>query len=141
VKQRRLQGGSLVGYVLVAGLLGLVLIGGLYGLQRYNLSDRPQVADGQAEEREQEKTAGGDEAPSSKEGATRDDDAWSDRPAGEEAAPTDDEATGAGESATAADELPATGPNDGPLMALAVAVLTYVAVSYVRAHRWTSRGE
>ena len=53
MKQRRLQGGSLVGYVLVAGLLGLVLIGGLYGLQRYNLSDRPQVADGQAEEREQ----------------------------------------------------------------------------------------
>lgn len=139
MKQRRLQGGSLVGYILVAGLLGLVLIGGLYGLQRYNLSDRPQVADGQAEEREQEAT-GGDEAPASDDDATRnDDDTSSERPADEGATPSDDEATGSGTNET--DELPATGPNDGPLMALVLAALTYAAVRYTRAHRWTSRGE
>lgn len=133
MKQRRLQGGSLVGYIIVAVLLGVVLVGGLYGLQRYNAGD-VQIA-GSQDEKSQDKPK--DEQPKSKDDAAKDDS--SDKKTDEKPPVRTDSSDN---TATSTDELPATGPESGLLAGLAFASLTYAGTSLVRshAHRWTSRG-
>lgn len=133
MKQRRLQGGSLAGYVIVAVLLGLVLVGGLYGIQRYNAGDMKIASsqdEGNKEQSDDEKAASDDETKKEESADEQTD----------EKQPQTDESSE--NEAAQTEELPATGPESGLLSGLALAGLTYAAVGIVRgqAHRWTSRG-
>lgn len=144
MEQRRLQGGSLGGFIIVAVLLGLVLVGGLYGLQRYNSGDRPQVAGNQSEEAGRNQQNGDDDKTPAKDEVAGDETAspdWGESEdktpsgAGEETpATTEDEAAGS-------EELPATGPTDNLLTGLALAGVTYLAATSLRSRHWTSREE
>lgn len=136
MKQRRLQGGSLASYIIVAVLLGVVLVGGIYGLQRYNaaqseVAKRDETKRGTANDKPQDETPATGDDKTSEENAPSSDDTTP------EEAPVNESTRNEGAEA---DELPATGPNDGLLTAVTLAGLTYAGVSLARSRHWTSRG-
>ena len=132
MKQRRLQGGSLAGYIIVAVLLGVVLVGGLYGLQRYNAGKTTEVA-GRQDKSDQRQSKDKD---SKSDDTSKDTSSDTTDKKQQQTGGTNEDTTGTG------GELPATGPREGLLTGLALAGLTYAGTSLVRSrsHRWTSRG-
>ena len=127
--RRTNQGGSLAGFIIIGVLLTLVLVGGLYGLNRYNAqraADETAQSEEPAPEEEstettQTETESSEASPQSR---TEQDSA-----ANEQQPRTP---TPSPQPAATSAQLPQTGPADALLGLVAVTVLTFAGVHYVR---------
>jgi cytoskeletal protein RodZ len=131
--RRNYQGGSLLGFIIVAVLLGLLLIGGLYGLNRYNaqkaadeaVASKEQAKEEEATEPSQTKT---DDAASNEESTTTD-------PGGQtrtQDAPAANPAANSSTAGTSGRELPQTGPADSLYVLFVAAALVFAGTHFVR---------
>ena len=146
MQQSDKQTGSLLGYLLVAGVLTALLVGGLFWVQRYKVaSDSPEIVATQDESNNsdkndsiadsKEKTETADQKNDNK---AKDKAAEPTKPAGDSSdevnTPGSDTASQADSEAVAATdevaELPTTGPAETAVSLLAVVALAYAAALY-----------
>jgi uncharacterized protein HemX len=139
MNSRRLQGGSLVGYIAVAVVLVLLFAGGLYGLQRYNSSMNEQTADRGQEEQKMEEPEAEKKADQSSEAPAKETPAAAPTNETDETAATDNEAGDTATRTTDETELPTTGPADTFIQLAGAASLAFAATAYLRSrsHHWT----
>ena len=135
--RRTNQGGSLAGFIIIGVLLTLVLVGGLYGLNRYNAqraADETAATEEQAEESpssDASKTEVVTDQPSVQsrtEQASPDTTQQTQTQSATQPSPAAQPSTPAARSG----QLPQTGPADALLGVVAVTMLTFAGVHYVR---------
>ncbi len=131
MKQRSAQTGSLLGYLLVAGVLTILLVGGLFWVQRYKMGiDTPKVVTTQDEDKNSSKKA----EPDAKD---RQDAVDTNKDTEKAPADTDTsvESTQKTSSAATESELPTTGPKETFASVIAITILGYAAALYARSRR------
>lgn len=137
VKRTDKEAGSLASYIVVGVLLTVVLVSGLYGVQRYNQSqssDSSQSSEQESDSQDQtpsKETEKHEEAPAKEEAPSTND--------GSGSVVTEDETDGSGEDQAAAEDLPATGPEDTVFTAAVLFVVTFALTSFIQARYWTHK--
>lgn len=128
----RYQGGSLAGFIIIGALLALVLIGGLYGLNRYNAEQSKEIATEETESGTGTGEAAGNEEPTPTNDKT-DQDSSNSQGSSADA----DSQENSNSDSQASQELPATGPADTFIAAVAVVAATLIVTYYVqgRSHK------
>jgi LPXTG-motif cell wall-anchored protein len=141
--QKRYQGGSLVGFIVVGVLLALVLIGGLYGLNRYNAQKAAETAEEKSDKGASTDVAKTDETKEDSKSEKKPTDG--DQPSSQTTVtqPTDSTQRGGtvadSNSSTAepTGKLPQTGPADTAAQLLAITSLALATTYYVRSRSRT----
>ncbi len=142
MQHRNAQSGSMLSYLLVAGLLTVLLVGGLFWVQRYKMGiDTPEVVVTQDEDKNSSKN--NDTKPEAdKPGSdAKSDDKKTESPKDADKAPApvvEDKAPAATEPAKTEAVLPTTGPAETTAAAIASASLVYATALYVRSRRTIS---
>jgi len=123
------QGGSVLGFVIIGGVLALLLIGGVYFVRQQSeatpsrgLSPTPT----ENQPREEQSTPTEETPPNNNENSNAEEEANNSRPQSE---------TLPGGGATNTTELPQTGPAESLATVLLLAVLAGMGTSYVRSRR------